>query len=243
MASAQPDFIVHLAAISFVAHDDSAELYRSNLLGTLSLLEAAALLKPSVRKIILASSANVYGRPARLPVDESAPTVPLNHYAVSKLAMEYMARLWFERLPILIARPFNYTGVGQNIKFVIAKLVRHFRLGTSQIELGDTSAVREFMDVRDVAEIYARLVESDAVGEAVNICSSVGYSVDAVIERLRILSGQAPRLVRSESLRREQEIPQLVGCSERLKARIGALKFRSLDETLAWMLNGDTPPQ
>ena len=55
---AAPDYIVHLAAISFVAHDDTADMYRVNQLGTVNLLEAIQKCAPNVKKILIASSAN-----------------------------------------------------------------------------------------------------------------------------------------------------------------------------------------
>ena len=229
------DYVVHLAAVAILAHERAADYYRVNLVGTLNLLEALAR-RGKLKKVILASSANIYGRPARTPVEESATPAPLNHYGVSKLAMELMARLWFERLPILIVRPFNYSGLGQSTKFVLPKLVAAFRSRTGQLELGDTAVVREFMDVRDVAQVYARLLDSAAAGEVVNLCSGRGVQLDEVLERLTALTGGAPAIRRSEALVRDDEIPALVGCPARLKALAGETAFRPLDETLRWML-------
>ncbi len=232
------DCVLHLAGISFVAHGRAADQYRINLLGTLNLLEAIWSLRLPVRKIVLASSAYVYGRPASVPVSESMLPSPAGHYAVSKYAMELMARTWFDRLPILIGRPFNYTGIGQSEKFVLPKLVKHFRDRTPEIELGDTSVVREFMDVRDVAAIYARLVESDSRSDVVNICSGIGHRLESVIDTLRSLSGFAPKLKTSPALIRENEIAALTGSPARLHRITGPIAYRPLEETLGWMLKG-----
>jgi GDP-6-deoxy-D-talose 4-dehydrogenase len=232
----RPEYVVHLAAITFVAHEDAAEIYRVNLLGSLHLLEALAGAGTPLKKVILASSANVYGRPARMPVEESAPPAPVSHYGVSKYAMELMAARWFGVLPILLVRPFNYTGAGQDPKFVLPKIVEHFRRRAPQIELGDTSVVREFMDVRDVGEAYAGLLESDAAAEAVNLCSGVGHRLDAVLATLQEITGFAPAIARSAALMRGNEIPQLVGSNARLMRLCPQLAFRPLRETLSWML-------
>jgi nucleoside-diphosphate-sugar epimerase len=236
VARIRPDYIVHLAGLAFVAHDDAADCYRNNLLGTLNLLEAADRSKSPLKKIVLASSANVYGRPARLPVDESAATLPLSHYGASKLAMEHMARIWFGRLPILIVRPFNYTGVGQSSKYVVAKLAEFFRKRAPEMELGDTSVVREFMDVRDVAHIYAELLASASTGDLVNICAGRGYRLDEVLGMLEGLSRHSPRVRRAPGLMRGNDIPELVGSPARLEALVGKLAFRPFEETLRWML-------
>jgi GDP-6-deoxy-D-talose 4-dehydrogenase len=230
------DYVIHLAALSFVVHDNAADYYRVNLLGAVNLLEALARAKQPLKKIVLASSANVYGRPARNPVDEAAAPAPLNHYGVSKYAMELMARLWFERLPILVTRPFNYSGVGQSAKFVFAKIVGHFRERAPEIELGDTSVVREFMDVRDVAATYARLLESKETSEVVNLCAGRGYRVDEVLEKLPALTGVRLRINRAPDLVRGNEIPELVGSPAKLTRLIGQPVFRPLEETLRWML-------
>jgi nucleoside-diphosphate-sugar epimerase len=78
------DYVVHLAGISHVAHEHGAGYYQVNLVGTLNLLEAIARRGAPPKKIILASSAQIYGRPARSPVDESTSPAPLNHYGASK---------------------------------------------------------------------------------------------------------------------------------------------------------------
>lgn len=232
------DYVVHLAAVSFVAHETAADYYRVNVLGTLNLLEALAAGSGKLKKVVLASSANIYGRPVRSPVDESAAPAPTSHYGVSKLAMELMAGTWFDRLPILITRPFNYSGVGQSPKFVLPKLVDHFRHRAEAIELGDTAVVREFMDVRDVADVYAALLESEAASQAVNLCAGRGYRLDEILEKLGALTGAAPRIQRAPGLVRSNEIPHLVGSPARLKSLLPAAAFRPLDETLRWMLAG-----
>ena len=231
-------YVVHLAAVSFAAHEHAADYYRVNVSGTANLLDALAHWQPQLKGIVLASSASVYGRPARVPIDESAVPAPLNHYGASKLAMELMARQWLGRLPILITRPFNYTGVGQSEKFVYAKIVSHFRQGAKQIELGDTSVVRELMDVRDVARVYADLLELDAAPGVVNLCSGVGYSLDEVLDRLRALTRMPLTVRRNEALDRRNDIPRLVGSPELLRRSVGHAAYRPLDETLRWMFAG-----
>lgn len=154
VAQVQPTHVVHLAALAFVGHADARAFYDVNLFGTLNLLEALAALSELPRKVLIASSANIYGTPGIEVIDESVCAAPVNHYACSKLAMEHMVRTWFDRFPIVMTRPFNYTGVGQDEKFLIPKIVSHFKRRAPKIELGNLDVSRDFSDVRDVAAAY-----------------------------------------------------------------------------------------
>ena len=133
--AANPDFVIHLAGISFVAHDNAAALYAVNT-GTTSFLKALEPQAARLRKVILASTSQVYGNATDDPITEQTPTAPVSHYACSKLAMESMARTWFNRLPILITRPFNYTD-GASIQFLVPKLVDHFRRRAPVVQRGN----------------------------------------------------------------------------------------------------------
>jgi nucleoside-diphosphate-sugar epimerase len=239
LAARPADYVIHLAGVSVVVHDRLLDYYRVNIEGTLNLLEAITRQGRKVKKVLLASSANVYGRPINSPVNEDAPTLPVSHYGASKLGMELMARIWFEQMPILLVRPFNYTGIGQSMRFVVAKLARLFREKALNIEMGDTSVFREFMDVRDVVRVYADLLECDHACDVVNLCSGVGHSVDEIFEMLTRISGHSPKLVSKAELRRSNDIRALIGSTSKLTSFLGAgVSFRPVEETLRWMLEG-----
>jgi nucleoside-diphosphate-sugar epimerase len=232
---ARADVVVHLAAISFVAHGDADEIYRVNVVGTRNLLAALADAdaKPSI--VVLASSANIYGNAGVEPITEATPPAPANDYAVSKLAMEYMARLWMERLPITLVRPFNYTGVGQPEHFLVPKIVAHFRRGERTIELGNTDVSRDFTDVRDVAHAYAAIVAGAPTGAGVYIGSGVARSLDEVLAMMAKIAGYAIEVRVNPAFVRANEVKRLVGSNARLSELAGFAPSIPLEDTLRWM--------
>jgi len=231
----RPDRVVHLAAISHVADRDVAATYRVNLIGTLNLLEALSDLAARPQMVLLASSAQVYGNALGGPAREAQETAPANHYAVSKLAMEQMAKLWSDRLPITIVRPFNYTGVGQSAQFLIPKIVDHFRRGAKEIELGNIDVARDFSDVRDVAHTYRLLLESSASGQTLNICSGRTHSLRQVLNIMQEMAGYEIRVKVNPQFVRPNEVKMLEGDPRALRAAIGDGTFRPLADTLRWM--------
>ncbi|WP_419816377.1 GDP-mannose 4,6-dehydratase [Glacieibacterium sp.] len=236
VARIAPDYVVHLAAISFVGHDDPADFYRVNTIGTVNLLQALAGAPQPVRKIVVASSANIYGNTHVSPLDEASTPAPVNHYACSKLAMEHLVRQWFDRLPIVVTRPFNYTGRGQSAQFLVPKIVGHFARREPVLELGNLDVARDFTDVRDVASFYAELLLSAAQGEFVNICSGHAYSLEWIVETCAAITRHEIEIQVNPAFVRSDEIKTLVGDPAKLDALLGQQTRHHFGETLSWML-------
>ncbi|MFN4036693.1 NAD-dependent epimerase/dehydratase family protein [Comamonas aquatica] len=233
----QPDKVAHLAAIAFVAHGDIESIYRTNLVGTRHLLEALAQSNAPLDAVLLASSANVYGNSVGGVLDENTPPAPANDYAVSKLAMEYAARLYAGRLPLIMARPFNYTGVGQAESFLIPKIVNHVRRRAPLIELGNLDVARDFSDVRNVVQLYRRLLEAPAaVGQTFNVCSGQAWSLNDVLAMVREISGHDFEVRVNPAFVRQNEVKTLLGSRARLDAVVGEVPEIALRDTLRWML-------
>ena len=240
--AAGADAVVHLAAISFVAHGDADAIYQVNVAGTRNLLEALANAGKPPAIVVLASSANIYGNSTDDPITEATSPAPANDYAVSKLSMEYMARLWMDRLPIAITRPFNYTGVGQADHFLIPKIVAHFRRGERRIELGNLQVWRDFSDVRMVAEAYARLVSAAPAGGVFNICSGQVHSIQDVLDMMSDIAGYRIDVRVNPDFVRATDVERLSGSRQRLEAVVGELPAIPLCETLRWMYACDGLP-
>lgn len=231
----QPEVVAHLAAISFVAHGDAEDIYRTNVVGTRNLLEALATCEKTPRAVLLASSANIYGNATDDPISESTVVNPANDYAVSKLAMEYMAKLWVGKLPLIIVRPFNYTGREQAANFLIPKIVDHYRRGDKEIELGNLDVARDFSDVRTVVSAYTKLIELAPAGETFNICSGGAVSLERVLDMMSAIAGYTIKVRVNPEFVRESEVKTLRGSNEKLIEAVGEIVSIPLEQTLRWM--------
>ena len=236
LSGTQIDYVIHLAAISAVTHEDELALYRVNLFGTLNLLQALSQRTEKPSRVIIASSANVYGNTATSPITEMCPPAPVNHYAMSKLAMEHMSAQYQDRLPLITVRPFNYTGEGHDQRFVIPKLVHHFAARSESVELGNTDVEREFNDVRTICGMYLDLLLHGADREVYNLCSGQTYTLTQVIDSLAQLTGHRPHIRVNPEFVRANEVQRLCGDPAKLEAAIGKVEHRPLEHTLDWML-------
>lgn len=232
----QPDWVVHLAGIAFVGHGEPNDFYRVNLMGTRNLLSALSGGDKRPACVLLASSANIYGNGTEGTLTEASLPNPANDYAVSKLAMEHMARLWADRLPIVITRPFNYTGVGQSEAFLLPKIVQHFKRKASVIELGNLDVWRDFSDVRAIVSAYRRLLERRPAGEVVNVCSGRTHSLREALAICGRIAGYEIDVRVNPAFVRANEVKVLCGNPGRLTNIIGAWETLPLEETLRWML-------
>ena len=241
VAQMNPTHVVHLAGISHVTAGDPQDYYHVNLLGSLDLLDALAALPSAPQKIILASSANVYGNNDRSPIAETEMPSPISHYAMSKLAMEYMSQNYADRLPLVITRPFNYTGVGHAVNFIIPKIVAHFAQKANAIELGNLEVLREYNDVRDVCQIYLKLLECAVAGQAYNLASGRTYSLHQVIAQLETISGHHLAVKVNPQFVRAHEIARLAGDPRKLEQCVKPISWRPLEDTLTWMYQSSIP--
>lgn len=237
--AAAPDVVVHLAAISFVGHDKASAFYDVNVVGTLNLLDALLKLPKLPVRVLLASSANVYGNCELSPISEKQIPAPLNHYAMSKLAMEHLAMTYLDRLPLFFVRPFNYTGLGQVESFVIPKIVSHFKRRAATVELGNLMVEREYNDVRMVTDAYLKLLDKAAVGETYNICTGKTYTLHQAIDALTELTEHHISVVVNPAFVRANELRRLCGDATKLNATIGNFESIALKDTLRWMMESN----
>lgn len=236
LAEISPEYVINLAAISFVGHGNPEDFYRINVIGSQNILEAAAGLSLRPKKILLPSSAAVYGNIGGV-LDESIVPSPVNHYGISKYSMELIARNYSDKLNIIIPRPFNYTGKMQTETFVIPKIFNAFSRGEKCLRLGNINTVREYNDVRMVAHAYAELLTCPYSSESVNICSGRGYSLKEVIACCEGIFGYKIEVETDERFVRKNEIDSLIGSPAKLKSMIGDYKSYTLEEMLTGMMS------
>ena len=236
LTDVRPDIVVHLAAVAFVGHGVADAFYQVNLIGTRNLLQAIQDCGKTPECVLIASSANVYGNAREGLLDEATAASPANDYAVSKLAMEHMARLWLPRLPIVISRPFNYTGVGQDEHFLLPKIVAHFLRKADRIELGNLDVWRDFSDVRAVVSAYRGLLEVQPVGQTINVSSGVTHSLREVIDMCSEITGHEIITEVNPAFVRDNEVKTLCGDNARLRALVPGWQTPALKDTLRWML-------
>lgn len=236
VATIQPEAVVHLAAITHVMYNNPSEFESVNVQGTENLLYALSRLANLPKSILVASSANVYGNCANSPISENEVLDPTNDYARSKVRTELVARSYQERLPIMITRPFNYTGRGQSREFIIPKLIYHFKNKIDKISLGNLFVEREYLDVRFVVRAYISLLERGVPGEVYNICEGKVYNLEKIIDELRLITNHNIDILQDERLIRENEIRSLTGDNRKLMTTIGRLNEYHFLDTINWML-------
>lgn len=235
VASARPESVIHLAGTPNVPDSAADIAYSVNAQGTANLLEACERLPVRPRRILLASSCYVYGDKGSGAMDEEAPLHPTGAYGKSKLEMERAAARWSGRLPILVIRPFNYTGRGHADRFLVPKLVQAFRQAAPDASFVAPGIVRDFSDVRWVAAAYAALLDARAVPPAVNVCSGAATALSDLIDMLERLTGKRARLRPPAGGATRS---RLVGSPARLRQLGVAGPSWPLSDTLRWMAEG-----
>jgi len=231
-----PDIVIHLAGIARVDYKDPGIMYSINTTGTLNL--AAAL--PEEVKFLYISSSLVYGNVSedQLPIEETTPVNPVNHYGASKAAAENIIKSFIcERgIQSVIVRPFNHTGVGQTDDFVVPKIVNAFKRRDSSITLGNISTKRDFLDVRDVVKAYMDIAENFRPGEIYNVSSGKEVMISDIIAELQKITGHNIKIENANYLERKSEILSVVGSSEKIQNELNWKPRYSIEDTLQWMI-------
>jgi nucleoside-diphosphate-sugar epimerase len=235
LADSAPAAIIHCAGASGRASSASGrdDLYEANVGVTIRLLEAVRRQCPRVRVVVL-SSAAVYGPSPPVPTGEDVPPAPETEYAASKLRAEEVARSYADGGgEVVIARPFNIVGAGEPPGSVFAALATQVlgvpRGAQAHVRLRETSSVRDFLDVEDCARALVKLSVAGVSGRAYNVCSGRGVSIgDLVVSAARVWGR------RIELELDDPDAPGTVSIGDPAALRaLGWRVERSLDDSLA----------
>jgi UDP-glucose 4-epimerase len=233
-ARQQVDTVVHLASLLLPSSDAAAfEREMAEVLApSFALMDSCA--RASRRFVLFSSGGTVYGDPGPSPAREDQPLAPKSRYGLAKLMLEEHARLAHRQLglPCLVLRPSNPYGRHQRLNAaqgLVAVALGKALAGAPLEVWGDGEAVRDYLDVRDLADAVVRLVDSGAEG-TFNIGSGVGHSVNEVIELVRRTSGRALEVVRRPA--RSVDVRRIVLDTSALRSAID-WRPRSLQEGLA----------
>jgi GDP-4-dehydro-6-deoxy-D-mannose reductase len=239
LMAATPRVVVHLAALSSVGDSwgDAGETWRVNAVGTVNVLEAVRA-EASECRVLVASTGEVYGRAQRVPTPEDEPLQPMSPYAASKAAAEVACEQARRAgVDVVVARAFQHEGPGRDERFAVgswaAQIARAEEAGGGTLLVGDLSAKRDIVDVRDVCRAYELLLDSSVAAGTYNVAGGRTAEMSEVLELLIGLA-QAPIEVEPDPARgRPSDLPVVCGDASRLREATGWEPMIPLEQTLA----------
>lgn len=242
MVELNPDMVFHLAGIASVSQSwrDPKTSFEVNVIGTINLLES--LKGRELRSIVYVGSSEIYGPGRRLDdkFSETTSPNPQNPYATSKYAAERIALQLGQvyKIPVIITRPFNHIGVGQNEGFVVPDFARQIIEASKRdesIRVGRLDVYRDFTDVRDIVRAYRLLAEKGQAGETYNICSGEGRTIGDILDIMRAEHGNL-NVELDESKIRPVENIYSVGDNNKMQTAIGWEPLYPIQDSLRGVL-------
>jgi len=239
----KPDLVYHLAAFSSAAGSFStpSEVVLNNISSQINILEALKKNNLTSSRILVVSSAEVYGDVKKddLPIDEKTSFNPTNPYAVSKLAQDFLGRQYFlsYNIQAVRVRPFNHIGPRQSPDFVVSAFAQKI----AEIEknkrkpvlpVGNLNARRDFTDVRDIVRAYALIIEKGKAGDVYNIGSGTSYKISDILDKLLSFSDIKISIESDKSLFRPIDNPDLVCDPTKIKELTGWKAEIPIEKTL-----------
>lgn len=248
IATFRPDYILHLASFSSVAYSwqHPADSFMNNTSIFLNVTEALRKHDLCDCRLLSVGSSEEYGdvKKEELPLQEDMPLVPVNPYAVARVSQEMMAKVLADSfgMQIMLTRSFNHMGPFQDERFVIPSFVRRILdiaesgAKSGEIETGDTSIVRDFVDVRDVVRAYYRLLLDGKAGEVYNICGEKGVSLAEVVDQIADIVGVSVTTRVNPDFVRPGDNQVVIGSAEKIRQDIGWTAEIPLRQTLMDMI-------
>ena len=248
LASFMPNYCLHLAAFSSVAYSwkQPAESFANNCNIFLNLIEAIREINPDCRILSVGSSEEYGNAPQNmLPLTECQQVNPVSPYAVARVSQEFMSKVYVKafNMSIIMTRSFNHIGPRQDDRFVIPSFINRIiaikKSGFSEgeIETGDISIIRDFVDVRDVVRAYYLLLEQGVPGEIYNICSGDAYKLADVISFIANIVGVKISTRVNPEFVRPDDNKEIVGSYRKIYDQMGWKPQKRINNTLYDMIN------
>ena len=228
----KPEYILHLAAFSSVAYSWKypSESFTNNSNIFLNLVDAVKEVDPSCR-ILSVGSSEEYGNVSRseLPLKESQSVNPISPYAVARVSQELMSKVYVKAygMNIIMTRSFNHIGPRQDDRFVVPSFINRILdikkngLSEGEIETGDTTIIRDFVDVRDVVRAYYMLLTKGTPGEIYNICSGKAIPLSKIINYIAEEVGVEISTRVNPEFVRPDDNKEIVGSAYKIEAELG----------------------
>lgn len=237
------DVVFHLAALigipySYTSPDNYVD---TNIKGTLNIVQAVRDF--NIERLLVTSTSEVYGTARTVPIQETHPRQPQSPYSATKIGADSIAESYYLSFetPVTIVRPFNTYGPRQSARAIIPTIITQLLNGKTEIQLGSLTPTRDMVFVKDTAEGFARIAETDKlIGEDVNMATGKEVSVGDMANMLiSIINPQAKIAEDKQRLRPENsEVNRLLGCVEKLKFYTnwspGIELEDGLKETIKW---------
>jgi GDP-4-dehydro-6-deoxy-D-mannose reductase len=230
--------VVHLAGLAAVGPSFASPLqYIETNIGIETNLFETAIKQSVYPKFVVVSSGSLYDPTASLPLDEHSNVVPNSPYAVSKIGQEQMAAYYVSRgFKVVIARPFNHIGPGQNLGFIVPDLthqaVAFENADLDRITVGNLDAKRDYTDVRDIARAYRLLLEKGQSSETYNICTGRSVSGHEILQQILDTADVHPEITQDPAKMRPSDAPDIYGDCSKLNRDTGWQSEISLAQTI-----------
>lgn len=229
----RPEIIFHLAAKAYVnfSFDHPFEVMKTNLIGTLNILEAARQ-NDFIKRVVCTSSSEIYGTAQHPKIDEGHPLNPSTPYAASKLAADRYCHSYWKTygIPVAIIRPFNTFGPRHTYD-VIPKFIDLALKDKPLTVYGNGDQERDFLYVEDTVNAFEVMgLHKNAVGMAVNFASGKSCTINYIAKKIIELSGSKSKIVHVE--KRLGEVDKLCGDYSLAKKLFGWEPKISLDDGL-----------
>lgn len=240
------EVVFHLAALIAIPYSYLSPMayVRTNVEGTVNVLEACR--NHDVQKIIHTSTSETYGTALYVPIDEKHPMQGQSPYSASKIGADKMAESFYKsfNMPIATIRPFNTYGPRQSARAVIPTIISQILAGKEEIKLGSLTPTRDFNYVKDTAEAFIKIAESDkTIGEVINAGSNYEITIGDTVKKIIDIIGKDVKIICDEERIRPEksEVNRLWADNTKIKELTGWAPNYSIDqglaETVEWIKN------